>query len=64
MPEKLPEDVEALYDGVAAAMDTDYGDGRKVGNCQYGVYLFYDYDGEPIMLAALPKGSGSEFDAI
>ena len=48
MPEKLPEDVEALYDGVAAAMDADYGDGRKVGNCQYGVYLFYDYDGEPI----------------
>ena len=48
MPKKLPEDVRALYDGVAAAMDADYGDGRKVGNCKYGVYLFYDYDGEPI----------------
>ncbi len=48
MPKKLPEDVRALYDGVAAAMDADYGDGCKVGNCQYGVYLFYDYDGEPI----------------
>ena len=48
MPKKLPEDVRALYDGVAVAMDADYGDGRKVGNCKYGVYLFYDYDGEPI----------------
>lgn len=48
MPKKLPEDVKALYDGVAAALNTDYGDGRKVGDCQYGVYLFYDYDGEPI----------------
>ncbi len=48
MPKKLPEDVKALYDGVAAALNTDYGDGRKVGDCKYGVYLFYDYDGEPI----------------
>ena len=48
MPKKLPDEVKALYDGVAAALNTDYGDGRKVGDCQYGVYLFYDYDGEPI----------------
>lgn len=48
MTKKLPEEVRALYDGVAAALNTDYGDGRKVGDCQYGVYLFYDYDGEPI----------------
>ena len=48
MPKKLTEDVRALYDGVAAALNTDYGDGRRVGDCTYGVYLFYDYDGEPI----------------
>ncbi len=48
MPKKEPEAVTALYDGVKKALDTDYGDGRKVGNCKYGVYLFYDYDGEPI----------------
>lgn len=48
MPKNLPNDVKALYDGVAAALNTDYGDGRRVGDCQYGVYLFYDYDGEPI----------------
>jgi hypothetical protein len=22
--------------------------GRKIGNAKYGVYVFYDYDGEPI----------------
>lgn len=43
-----PDDVTALYAGVKQALDTDYGDGRRVGDCKYGVYLFYDYDGEPI----------------
>lgn len=48
MPKKEPEEVTALYEGVKKALDTDYGDGRRVGDCKYGVYLFYDYDGEPI----------------
>lgn len=48
MPRKEPEEVTALYDGVKKALNSDYGDGRKVGNCKFGVYLFYDYDGEPI----------------
>ena len=47
-PRQEPEEVTALYHGVSRALNTDYGDGRKVGNCKYGVYLFYDYDGEPI----------------
>lgn len=48
MSRNPPEDVRALYAGVKSALDTDYGDGRRVGDCEYGVYLFYDYDGEPI----------------
>lgn len=48
MPRKEPQEVTALYEGVRKALDTEYGDGRKVGNCKYGVYVFYDYDGEPI----------------
>ena len=48
MPLNEPDEVKALYEGVTAALDTDAGDGHKVGNCQHGVYLFYDYDGEPI----------------
>ena len=48
MLRKEPEEVRALYDGVMAALNKDYGDGRKVGDCKFGVYLFYDYDSEPI----------------
>ena len=48
MTRKEPEEVTALYEGVTKALNTDYGDGRRVGDCQHGVYLFYDYDGEPI----------------
>ena len=48
MPRKEPAEVTALYDGVKSALDSDFGDGRKVGDCTRGVYIFYDYDGEPI----------------
>ena len=50
MPESVtpPPNVEALYAGVSAALDTLCDNGQPVGNCSYGVYLFYDYDGEPI----------------
>lgn len=47
-PRREPDEVKALYDGVMAALNTVYGNGRRVGDCQFGVYLFYDYDGEPI----------------
>lgn len=43
-----PPEVVALYAGVARALDTPCSNGQKVGNCKHGVYLFYDYDGEPI----------------
>ena len=29
-------------------LDTVCDNGQKVGDCQHGVYLFYDYDNEPI----------------
>lgn len=48
MPLREPDEVAALYKGVSRALNTDYGDGRKVGDCRFGVYIFYDYDGEPI----------------
>ena len=43
-----PPDVDALYRGIKEAMDTMTNDGKKIGDCRWGVYLFYDYDGEPI----------------
>lgn len=42
------QEVAALYEGVRAILDTLDDQGRKVGDCKHGVYLFYDYDGEPI----------------
>ena len=45
---KEPEEVQALYAGVTRLLDTVDDEGRIVGSCHYGVYLFYDYDGEPI----------------
>ena len=41
-------EVKALYDGLTRIFDTPDHQGRRVGDCQCGIYLFYDYDGEPI----------------
>lgn len=46
--QKEPPEVTALYEGVTNALNADYGGGRRVGDCQHGVCLFYDYDDEPI----------------
>lgn len=46
--ELSPDRVRVLYKGVEAALDTRDASEKKVGNAQYGVYAFFDYDGEPI----------------
>ncbi|MDE0004798.1 MAG: GIY-YIG nuclease family protein [Rhodospirillaceae bacterium] len=43
-----PPNVDALYAGVNQALNTPAANGEAVGNCKWGVYLFYDYDSEPI----------------
>ena len=48
MTPRETEEVQALYAGVARLMNSLDDDGRKIGDCKHGVYLFYDYDGEPI----------------
>ncbi|MYB05922.1 MAG: GIY-YIG nuclease family protein [Gemmatimonadetes bacterium] len=45
---KETPEVAALYAGVAKVLDTLCPNGRRVGDCKHGVYLFYDYDREPI----------------
>ena len=42
------EDVAALYAGVRRVLNLQDHEGRRVGDCRHGIYLFYDYDGEPI----------------
>ena len=41
-------EVLALYAGVARLLDAADPQGRVTGDCKHGVYLFYDYDSEPI----------------
>ena len=43
-----PREVVDLYQGVARVLDTECNNDRKAGDCKNGVYLFLDYDGEPI----------------
>lgn len=42
-----PPDVKAIREQIRLFLDTEV-DGRKIGNAEFGVYVFYDYDGEPI----------------
>ena len=43
-----PREVNDLYAGVISILNSACSNGRRVGDCKYGVYLFRDYDGEPI----------------
>ena len=43
-----PREVNDLYAGVTSILNSACSNGRRVGDCKYGVYLFRDYDGEPI----------------
>lgn len=47
-----PFETEDLRSNLVRFLDTDFADpsgrARKVGNYKWGVYAFFDYDGEPI----------------
>ncbi len=43
-----PEEVAAILRGLKNALDLQDATGQRVGDAKYGVYAFYDYDGEPI----------------
>ena len=45
---KPSDEVSALRAGLRKAFETVCANGQKVGDCKCGVYVFYDYDGEPI----------------
>jgi hypothetical protein len=42
-----PQDVKAIRQRIKEFLDKEI-DGKRIGNCKFGVYVFYDYDGEPI----------------
>lgn len=43
-----PPEVRALYRKLSKALDQVDAKGRKWGDAKFGVYCFYDFDGEPI----------------
>jgi len=44
----LPHDVAAIRKEISKFLNQLDSEKRRIGNAQYGVYAFYDYDGEPI----------------
>lgn len=44
----VPADVAAIRAALAAALNLECENGQRVGDAKFGVYAFYDYDGEPI----------------
>lgn len=44
----LPQDVAAIRKALVKFLDQKDDFGNAIGNSKYGVYAFYDYDGEPI----------------
>jgi GIY-YIG catalytic domain-containing protein len=42
-----PRDVQAIRQKIKEFLDQE-ADHKKIGNSKFGVYVFYDYDGEPI----------------
>jgi hypothetical protein len=47
-PEGVPQDVAAIRKQIRAFLGTLAPNGLRVGNARWGVYAFFDYDGEPI----------------
>jgi hypothetical protein len=44
----VPADVAAIRREIDGFLNSKDSQGRIIGNAKYGVYAFYDYDGEPI----------------
>lgn len=44
----VPEDVAAIRSALSIALNRECENGQRVGDAKFGVYAFYDYDGEPI----------------
>ncbi len=43
-----PEEVSLILQRLEEGLNADGEDGRTASNAKFGVYAFYDYDGEPI----------------
>jgi hypothetical protein len=53
---RAPADVETLRLWIQTAFEEMDNEGRLVGNARFGVYAFFDYDGEPIYVGQTREG--------
>jgi len=58
-PIQLAGDVEAIRKEIRAFLQTKNPDGRSIGSSAFGIYAFYDYDGEPIYVGKTYEGLSS-----
>lgn len=58
-PVGLPSDVADIRKEISAFFESLDEHGRKVGRYKWGIYAFYDYDGEPIYVGQTYEGLGS-----
>ena len=58
-PEGQPGDVAAIRREIQAFLRSPDAQGRRIGTAQFGVYAFYDYDGEPIYIGQTFEGLGA-----
>lgn len=60
MPEKdNPYDVRLLRTEITRFLGQTLPSGRRLGAVKYGVYAFYDYDGEPIYVGQTTESLGT-----
>lgn len=52
-------DVEAIRKEIRAFLQTKEPDGKSIGSSAFGIYAFYDYDGEPIYVGKTYEGLSS-----
>lgn len=55
----LPSDVALIRKEIKAFFESPDDEGNKIGGRKWGIYAFYDYDGEPIYVGQTFEGLGS-----
>jgi hypothetical protein len=58
-PVQLAGDVAAIRREIRVFLQTKDHDGKSIGQSKFGIYAFYDYDGEPIYVGKTYEGVSS-----
>jgi len=58
-PLGLPDDVAAIRAELRTFLRSSMANGKPIGSSKFGIYAFYDYDGEPIYVGQTYEGLGA-----